>query len=117
MSKKGSLLLRMFGGRTRAGRTASLLHHVEHVMKSGYVEEPLWLEAMRECVSPPRSRAARRLTLALAGRRRPPSAAPPADRARSSFQRRAPPRLAGWLETVGRVLRGCASGLLKAARC
>jgi len=101
MSKKGSLLLRMFGGRTRAGRTASLLHHVEHVMKSGYVEEPLWLEAMRECVSPPRSRAARQLTLALqdAAARLPRLHRPTAqDRLSRGARRRA--WLAGWRQSA-----------------
>jgi hypothetical protein len=44
------LLLRMFGGRTKRGRQTNLLQHAEHVMKSGLVEEPAWLEAMRQCV-------------------------------------------------------------------
>jgi hypothetical protein len=42
------LLLRMFGGRTKRGRQANLLEHAEHVMKSGLVEEPLWLDVMRK---------------------------------------------------------------------
>ena len=52
------LLLRMFGGRTRSGRYKSLLHHTEHVMKSGFVEEPVWLEAVRQCVPAPALRKA-----------------------------------------------------------
>ena len=51
--------LRAFGGRTRRGRNG-LLEHAEHVMKSGYCEPPVWLEALRRRVAPPllRRRAA-----------------------------------------------------------
>ena len=45
------LLRRRFGGRTKRGRQTNLLQHAEHVMKSGLVEEPAWLEAMRQCVA------------------------------------------------------------------
>jgi hypothetical protein len=43
------LLLRMFGGRTKSGRSANLLAHTEHVLKSGYVLPPNWLTAVQLC--------------------------------------------------------------------
>lgn len=49
-SAAGPLLLRMFGGRSKQGRQGNLLQHAEHVLKSGYVQEPLWLDALRLCV-------------------------------------------------------------------
>lgn len=88
------LLLRMFGGRTRRGRQGSLLLHAEHVMKSGLVEEPLWLDALRKCAP---CRAERRrhrwtdarvcLPLAPPGRLRPSSPTTGRGRRRSCTRR------------------------------
>jgi hypothetical protein len=39
----------MFGGRTKSGRSANLLAHTEHVLKSGYVLPPNWLTAVQLC--------------------------------------------------------------------
>jgi hypothetical protein len=96
MSGRSKVLfaLRHFGGRTRRGRSASLLQHTEHVLRSGHVEEPLWLDAVRQCVPlhPFRRRAAsERLTLLCAGRRRRRGRSRREGRRRSSSQRRVLP--------------------------
>lgn len=50
MTSRGApLLLRMFGGRTKSGRSTNLLAHTEHVLKSGYVVPPTWLAAVQQC--------------------------------------------------------------------
>ena len=45
---KGKMLLSLFNGRTRTGRKG-LLNQASHILKSPYVEEPFWYQAMKGC--------------------------------------------------------------------